>query len=182
VGVTEGGIEALAGRVSGIDLSEFFSMALYSTTDLPLASLFESVGVRLNWRPRSGPSDKGGKAANGAKGPSSWLGARLAPGATEPRLSQVYDAGPAQSAGLSAGDVVVALDGLRVTARDLEERIGRLAPGSELRCHAFRDDALMEFTLTLAAPPQDTCFLELDPDASPQAQRARSAWLHSDSQ
>ena len=41
-------------------------------------------------------------------------------GRTEPRLKHVFNGGPAERAGLAAGDVIVAVDGLRATASLLE--------------------------------------------------------------
>ncbi|NJR71846.1 MAG: PDZ domain-containing protein [Gammaproteobacteria bacterium] len=39
------------------------------------------------------------------------------------KLAQVFDGGAALAAGLSAGDTIVAVDGLRVNAANLERRL-----------------------------------------------------------
>jgi predicted metalloprotease with PDZ domain len=45
--------------------------------------------------------------------------------------------------------VLVALDGLRVTAANLDTLLSRYGVGSEIDVHAFRRDELMTFTATL---------------------------------
>ena len=56
----------------------------------------------------------------------------------------------AMPAGLSAGDRLVAVDGLRCDEATLKAILMRRAPGSAVRVHAFRRDELVETTLTLA--------------------------------
>jgi hypothetical protein len=41
----------------------------------------------------------------------------------------------------------------------------------------FRDDVLLRRRVTLAVPPEDTCYLEIDADASESATRERDDWL-----
>lgn len=52
-------------------------------------------------------------------------------------------------AGLSAGDVLVAIDGLRVTGTNLDTLLGRYAVGAKVAVHAFRRDKLMTFVAVL---------------------------------
>jgi predicted metalloprotease with PDZ domain len=92
------------------------------------------------------------------------------------KIVNVLDGGPAQRAGVSAGDVLVAIDGLRVSAKTLEGRLARMRPGQRVALHLFRRDELHEIDLELAAPPADTCVLEIDATLKPEA-RARAAWL-----
>jgi predicted metalloprotease with PDZ domain len=180
LGVAEDAIEKLAAEVSGVDLQGFFDMALRSTADLPLADLLADVGVQFLLRPAESDSDKGGKPAKKPlnvlqQRPS--LGARLTDNGSEVKLAAVYDAGAAQAAGLSAGDVIVALDGIKVTRASLEKRISACRPGDRLAVHAFRRDELFETSLLLIAPLADTCELTLKTDADPQALARRRAWL-----
>jgi predicted metalloprotease with PDZ domain len=67
------------------------------------------------------------------------------------KLTNVHEGGPAHKAGLSAGDIIVALDGLRVTGHpsNLETLLSRYKVGDKVTVHVFRRDELMEFALTL---------------------------------
>jgi len=93
------------------------------------------------------------------------------------KLVNVFDGGAAQAAGLSAGDIVIALDGVRVTGSSFDARLGRLPPGARVRAHAFRRDELIQCEVVLRPQPDDTCHLEIDPRAGAKASRLRGAWL-----
>jgi len=80
------------------------------------------------------------------------------------RIAQVFDGGPAQQAGLSAGDVLAALDDLRVTPARLDALLARYSPGDTVQVLAFRRDELQRFELGLARQPpprRRSCFLVL---------------------
>lgn len=176
MGVPENGVEQLAAEVSGLDLSAFFESALRGTEDLPLQELLASVGVGYALRALESGEDKGGKPGQGGM-PRTQLGIRLAPNEREAQLSHVFAGGAAQLAGLSAGDSLVAVDGIRVTARNLEGVIGAYPVGATVHIHAFRQDKLRQFEVTLKAAPQDTCVLTMEQAAEPAAAAARQSWL-----
>ena len=54
--------------------------------------------------------------------------------------------GPAQQAGLSGGDVLIALDGLRI--HDLDAMLARYQAGEQLSVHAFRRERLLNVSVT----------------------------------
>ncbi len=176
VGVPEGGVERIASEIAGHDLKDFFDAVVRGTEDLPFAEIFPHFGVTYTLRVAESDKDKGGTPAKAPARERAVLGARLGNGG-EPRLSQVFDGGAAQRAGLSAGDVLVAIDGLRVTTGNLDKMLDAHAAGDRLRVLAFRRDELMEFTVTLQAAPLDTVVLALAADASEAARERREAWL-----
>jgi predicted metalloprotease with PDZ domain len=102
---------------------------------------------------------------------------KLATGNGEAKLANVFDDGPAQAAGLSAGDVLLAFDGLRVTAASFEAQLARRRPGDRLEVHAFRRDELMRFELELASVPADTVKLALAAKPAAAALALRKGWL-----
>lgn len=162
VGVAEDGLFALTARLGGKRLARWLEKAVTGTADLPLAGWLRRVGVSYQ-----------AEAEN--KGP--WLGAKLAGSNGEARLAQVFDGGPAQAAGLSAGDVVLAVDGLKVVAGNLESQLARRRPGDRLRVHVFRRDELMEFQVTLAEAPRQRIRLGLAKRASASARALRQGWI-----
>jgi predicted metalloprotease with PDZ domain len=179
-GVGEGELEAIAERASGVRLAAFFQRALNSTADLPLEALLTSFGVDVRLLPAKHSGDRGGEAsgrAAPAARPRPVLGARTEASGTELKLAQVFDDGAAQAAGLSAGDVLVALDGIRVTASNLDRLLARRQPGERARVHAFRRDELIERSVRLLAAPADTYTLSIDERASSPRKRLREAWL-----
>lgn len=179
-GVPEEGVESLVMELSGLNLKGFFDTCVHGTADPPLAELLAYVGVEFMLRPAESNKDKGGKAAGKAVellAARPTLGVQLAPGSGEAKLAAVFDGSAAQAAGLSAGDVVIAVEGLKVTAADLEAKIAAYPVGATLSVHAFRRDELMEVKVTVQAPPNDTCVLKLRSDVDEATLVRRAAWL-----
>jgi predicted metalloprotease with PDZ domain len=178
-GVPEEGIERVAEEVAGAKLTRFFAKAVYGTTDLPLDALLRNVGIKLVQRAAESMSDGGGKSTRKSAAELAsrvTLGARTAPEGPDVKIVSVFDGGPAQAAGVAAGDLLVAIDGIRVSAKSLEARLDRMRPGRRVKLHLFRRDELLELDLELAAPPADTFVLETD-GANKAGARARAAWL-----
>jgi predicted metalloprotease with PDZ domain len=135
-GVTEREVEALFDEVSGVRLKTMFDRYVRGTEDIPVAKLYAPFGIKLtDDRKNAKPSlDAGiGRDPLGAK------------------LTQVHEGGPAHQAGLSAGDVVIAIDGLRVNGNplNLEQLFARYRVGDTVTVHAFRRDELLSFEVTL---------------------------------
>lgn len=173
-GVPEDGVEALASELAGVDLRPFFDLAIRSTEPLPLPALLASVGLRWQTRAAQSEKDPGGKAArpDGVEQPGD-LGLKTGPGG---KIVHVYTGGPAHQGGVSAGDVLVALDGLKVDDTNLLKRVRALPAGSPVRLHTFRRDELMEFDLVLAPPPESTVYVEVDAGAEEAAVMRRERW------
>ena len=132
-GVTPEEVEALFDDISGVKLKPFFERHVRGTDDLPLAKLLAPFGVTLT------------DQRNEAK-PS--LDIKLG---RDGNLVQVHEGGAAHLAGLSAGDVLVAVDGLRVSGQpsNLDALLARYRVGDSVALHAFRRDELMTFAVTL---------------------------------
>jgi len=178
-GLAEKKIEKLLSDLAGQNLTDFFSNYLYGTHDLPLAELLKTVGIDFQLRAAGSVDDKGGKPAdNPGNKPVVNLGARVTADPAGALLTHVFDNGPAQRAGLSAGDIVMALDGIRTNKDNLEKSINTYQINDEVTIHAFRRDELSEFSLVLTEAPFDTCYLEINDSALTQQATARQNWLH----
>jgi predicted metalloprotease with PDZ domain len=173
IGVPERAIEALASELAGRDLADFFARHVHGTEDPPLPELFADFGVTMHLRPATNDKDRGGKPASGPA-PRCTLGARLG---ADGRLASVLRDGPAGKAGLSAHDVLVAVDGLKATPERIAAVLARYEPGRSVDVQAFRRDELASFRVTLEEAPADTCFLTLDSSPRPEAHARREAWL-----
>ena len=89
----------------------------------------------------------------------------------------MLDGGPAQEAGLAAGDVIIAVDGIRVSRGACEKLLATYQAGATVRIHAFRRDELMEFPVVLTPAPADTCVLTFRDDVDDATLKRRAAWL-----
>ena len=176
-GVPEGAIETLAAEVAGRSLEAFFADTLYGCEDPPLQALLQHIGIDLQLRPASGQEDRGCKPAPDDSQAPATLGLRLAATASEAKVAAVFDGGPAQRAGIAAGDLLLALDGLRITRSNLESQIKRYPVDATLSIHAFRRDELMEFQLSLQPAAPDSCYLQQQASADDACQQRRDAWL-----
>jgi predicted metalloprotease with PDZ domain len=177
-GVPERGVEAIAEEVSGLDLSGFFDHALDSTEDLDLVGLLAGVGVAMRLRPSRGQKDVGNVSdAFEPAATDADIGLRLQPGAAEAQVVAVIDGRPARRAGIAPGDVLVAVDGLRVTGATADDALRRAFIGQPLTIHAFRRDELMTFTAVPEPAPADTCELCLSAEVADEVLERRARWL-----
>jgi predicted metalloprotease with PDZ domain len=176
IGVPEDGFERLAEEISGLDLRSFFASAVRGTEDPPLNALLAEFGVALELRPAAGAEDRGGtpRAANGEL---LTLGAAVREREQGLELVSVLDGGAAERAGLNPGDVLVAVDRLRVTGRNLARRLARFESGERVTATVFRGDELLEVGIVLAPAPLDTCYLVAREGADAKALERRRAWL-----
>ena len=184
-GLQENEPQQLASRIAGRDLSGFFEKVLYSTEELPVEEALRSLGVALDWRSRTSMTDTGSvtrqadssraestsSAAGGKNGQAAesgtnapvkpWLGANFddAPGGV--RLLQVLAGSPAERAGLAAGDILIAMNGLSVNNLDVENHLARHANLESIGIHFFRLGQLHDSQLPLEPAPEDTAALQI---------------------
>ena len=133
-GVTEAELEALFDEVSGLKLKPLFERYVRGTADLPLAKLYAPFGVKL---------------VDERRGAKPSFDVSLGREGNDCKLSQVHEGGAAHKAGLSAGDIVIAVDGLRVAPAGLDGMLARYKVGDTVAVHAFRRDELLTFQVTL---------------------------------
>jgi predicted metalloprotease with PDZ domain len=164
-GVTEAEVEALFQEVSGVKLKRLFERWVRGTEDLPLAKLLAPFAVALT------DDRKDAKAA---------LGVRAVRDGADCRLANVYEGGSAHQAGLSANDLLIAVDGLRVTAAggstNLDALMARYRVGDTVELHAFRRDELMRFVTKLTADVAAKTVLKAESKPA-AAVKLRSGWL-----
>ena len=163
LGVGDEDIRRIAEELSGLSLKRFFADYTDGTRELPLERLLATAGLRLEWIPDP-------KAKHGVD-----LSIRTRVENNEVVLAAVHPGGAAHAAGLSAGDTLIALDGLRITPATFDALLARQRPGNTVGVHAFRRDELLQTTVTLAPPVADTA--RLTPASKPNA--LRRAWLGS---
>lgn len=182
IGVGEQEIEAICEQLLGEPLAEFFHRALDSTEELPMTDLLETVGLKLEFRASKSAQDLGGVKTGQLAAETQAqelrpvdLGVVADTNGETVKLRHVYRDSAGQQAGLSAGDHIIAIDGLKVTAADWENRLRSYEPGDRVRIHGFRRDQLLELTVTLARSPQDTC--ELSVMDNTELENNREHWL-----
>jgi predicted metalloprotease with PDZ domain len=160
-GVTEAEVEAIFDEVTGLKLKRFFDRYVRGTDDFPFARLLAPMGVTLS---------------DDRKNAKPSLNIRSARDGNDCKVASVYEGGAAHQAGVSAGDILIAIDGLRVSATNLDALLARYRIGDSVALHVFRRDELTAFTATLKV--DDVPQFILTPQPKPAAAaRMRTAWL-----
>jgi predicted metalloprotease with PDZ domain len=171
--VAEREFPAIVAEVLGEDVSAFLDPLVNGCAELPLPALLEGFGIRYQLRAADGQGDAGGKPGRRTQ-PATTLAMRTQQDALGVRIQHCLAGGPAMKAGLSAGDVILALNGLRVTHSSFEKLLASFRAGERLRIHAFRRDELREFDVEIDPAPLDTCWLSLESGEHPVLARG---WL-----
>ena len=144
-----------------VAMREFFNRCLYSTEELPLESAFEKLGARLDWRQRISHKDAGG-VVKVNQSACIWLGATFKAAAAGISLTQVFRDGPAERAGLAAGDVIVAVSKLQINHESIESILNRYSDCGQLRIDFFRLGELRTVTLQVTQDVLNTAVIVRD--------------------
>ncbi len=175
-GMPESAFEELVQAMSGLDLAEFFATAVRGTEDLPLAELMADFGVNMELR-RDKRFGRVGSGAGNTAAPPLELGIRFRPHGAGLEVAVVMADGPAEQAGVSPGDILIAIDGLMLSEKNLLPRLARCEAGQTVRISGFRDEELLEFPVTLAPAARETCVLGLADKPDADALARRQSWL-----
>jgi len=172
-GIGENEIQQVISDIAGQDLGAFLDDLIYGTQELPLVELLESVAVKVIARNAANQQDRGGKKVEGDL-PTVNAGIFVKEIGSGLRIERTTELGAAQLAGLSAGDVVVAIDGLQLSLARLEKKLLLASAGDRWRVHAFRRDELHQFDLELQPASASTIVLECASVNPPERQH----WLN----
>lgn len=158
-GIGEYEIQQTITQLLGADISGYLEQLIYSREELPLSEMLQSVSIGLEFRPSSGAQDKGGKEASDL--PASSTGVTLKESVNGLDIVSLAEGSAAQLAGVSAGDCLIAINGLRASMKSYQLWLKTMPPGSQHQLSVFRRDELMQFDLVLQQPDQDTALLKI---------------------
>jgi predicted metalloprotease with PDZ domain len=178
-GVPEQGFEEVVAEVTSLDLKGLFDLGVRSTTELPLEECLHAFGVAMKLLPARTYEDLGGVKSRPITERKSYpvLGAKCMDKRNIIRVQQVFDDGAAQSAGLSAGDEIVAVDGLRMNLKQMDNYIADTEPGGIIKLHLIRRDQLMIVALEPQEASADTCYFYFMDQEDTDKQRRQADWL-----
>jgi len=162
-GIAEDAVEALFEEVSGIKLKRFFDRYIRGTDDVPLEQLLAPFAVAYSDNRSNAKPDMGIRVTRGING-------------GDAKVANVYEGGSGHRAGVSAGDQLVALDGIRIPATGPDGLLARYRNNDVAELHVFRRDELIRLSVRLKEDeaPQ----LALQAESKPVAAlRKRQAWL-----
>ncbi len=164
VGMTDAKARRALEEIGEMDFGDFFNRYIYGTTVLPLREAFADFGITMK---------------NTADSNRPSLNIQVKQQGSDCIVSRVYENGTAHYAGISAGDVLLAIDGLRVSAdgKSIAGQLSRHALGDTVDIHVFRRDELMKLSAILISEDAPKYTLTLVEDATDAMQAARKTWL-----
>ena len=170
---------ALFSRLAQLDLTEFFTRFIHGTEHPDWEALFAPFGIHYRLRATASASDRGGRDEPNVHTNLRTLGMLVAEGGHAlPLIKHVINGSAAWQAGISAGDTLVAIDGLRANGATLGKHLARFKVGDALALSYFRHDVLHTTHLKVATPKLDTVWLSAAvelPDA--ESYSLRQQWL-----
>ncbi|MFQ3619129.1 MAG: M61 family metallopeptidase [Cyanobacteriota bacterium] len=163
IGFTPAELEGAIASVAETDLTDFFHRALQTTEELPFDEYLHPFGLCLQ------PDDVSSAP------PSLGITTRAENGKT---MIQFIEMGaPAQQAGLDIGDELLALDGLRVSAEQLGDRLQNYRPGDTVQVTVFHQDELRTVPVVLDPPSPNQFNLTPLPHAKDAQKALLRGWL-----
>jgi predicted metalloprotease with PDZ domain len=138
IGFTPEQLKEVLDSVAGTDLSEFFTRFIDSTEELPFDDYLKPFGLHLK------------AVSNGEAAP--YLGMRVVAENGKATIQFVEADSPASLAGIDPGDELLAIDGLRVTAEQLNERLLDYQAGEVIEIAVFHQEELQIHRVRLAEP------------------------------
>ncbi|MHC4811131.1 MAG: M61 family metallopeptidase [Planctomycetota bacterium] len=193
-GYTTADLKAILTEVTGADLSPFFERYVDGVEPLPLEEAVRALGLELVQDPRT-PEDGEASVDEDEDGfpDRPWIGLDLRDSDGRTVVRSVRSDGPAYLAGLQAGDEIVAMDGRRISAGELDAFLRRQVrdarearraavaagepfPDRRLRVTYFRRDRLREVVFSVATRPDAAWTLRRRDDATDAEKQAYADW------
>jgi predicted metalloprotease with PDZ domain len=163
-GYTPDEFRRTASEIAGSDLGARLARALDTTEDIDYASALDWFGLRFE-------SPEPGAAT------TAWLGVKTRVENNHLLVDVVPRETPAWTAGVNAGDEIVAIDDFRVRADQLDERLKAYTPGDKVTVLVARRDEMKRLDVTLGTAPRASWQLEPRPDATPEQRAHRAALI-----
>lgn len=177
-GVPEKAIEELIIQKGGADMATLVHQALYTTDELSFEDILSEFGIQTTLRQPVGSDDVGGKRENGRNGfEAGSIHAIWARFNNRVVITNVFNGGAAEMAGMCPQDELIAIDNLRVEPDSFEKMLKRYPVGQKLNVTIFRQDCLKNIELTLEKPYKDTVQLTVKPTLSPSEKNDLNKWL-----
>jgi predicted metalloprotease with PDZ domain len=163
VGYTPEQLQSAIESVADVNLDDFWQQCLHSTEELPLNKYLKIFGLQIQAN------------QNNDLVPFLGLTAKAENGNTVVKF--VETGSPAQQAGIDPNDELLAIDGIRVNAEQLSERLKDYQPGATMSLTLFHQDQLRTASVILGQPRPNS--YKVVPVKNPTKQQAKKfqGWL-----
>ena len=136
IGFTPKQLQEVIESVAGRDLNDFFQRYIDGTEDLPFNEYLEAFGLQLVGEQEEEP----------------YLGVKTNVENGREIIKFVETGSPAQAGGIDPGDELLAINGIKVAANTLSDRLKDYQPNNTVQVTVFHQDELRTYSVTLASP------------------------------
>jgi predicted metalloprotease with PDZ domain len=159
-GFTDRELESLIQNIVGVDLQDFYRDYLYSSIELPFDEYFQPFGLKIMAVDSAIP----------------YWGVVVKTEQGREMIKTVATGSPAAIAGIDPGDELVAINGYRVTADQLADRLASYKVFDRIKVTVFHQDQLVNYDLELAVSQPTKYELSMLPDLSPSQLYNLQCW------
>jgi predicted metalloprotease with PDZ domain len=162
VGFRETQLREAIAEVAAENLDDFFTRYIETTEELPFDDYLNPFGLYL-------------KTVSESDAP--YLGIRVQSDSNREIIEFVAAKSPAALAGIDAKDELLAIDGIKVDAKSLEERLKDYQAEDTIQVTVFHKDELNTFAVTLSQPQANRYELAIADNLSQSQQQNLTGWL-----
>lgn len=163
IGYTPEQLQEIIESVAEVNLSEFFQRYLNTTEELPFNDYLEPFGLQLVAELDAEP----------------FLGVKVSTENGRDIIKTVESSSPAQFAGIDTGDELLAINGIKVTATSLSDRLKDYQAGDTIQLTVFHQDTLVTYPITLDKPRPSKYQLKRLENPTLIQQNNFAGWLNS---
>jgi predicted metalloprotease with PDZ domain len=165
-GYPEAKFDELVFEATGIEVATQFDTWVRRAEELDYEGVLALAGLTL-------------KKSHGKHPAGPWIGVKTRANGDRLMIDQVSSDGPS-SGFLSPGDELVAIDGFKVSATNLDERLRVAGIGNSTVFHVFRYAELVDFPIIIGEEPPTKYEILADPLAASGELAVRKSWLGTD--
>jgi predicted metalloprotease with PDZ domain len=163
VGFTENQLKTTIESIAGADLTEFYDRYIHGVEELPFNEYLNPFGVEL--KPVKSTIPDLGIVINSDRG--------------RELIKSVVSNSPAHLAGINPGDELLAIDGFKVSADRLNDRLQQYHPGAQINLTIFHGDRLLTVPIMLAEPQSQQYQLNALEHTDDRQRQQFKAWIGS---
>ncbi len=163
IGFTEIQLKQIIESIADRDLTEFYDRYIHGIEELPFNDYLAPFGIELEPVEANTP----------------YLGINVKTESGKEAIKTVAANSPAQLAGIDPGDELLAIDGFKITADKLTDRLRSYQPGKQISVTIFHADRLMIVPVILATPQPQQYHLKSIEHPSDLQRQLYTNWMSS---
>lgn len=177
-GFPENELKGVFEKVAGADFTDFFARYVSGTGEVDFDRYLKMAGLQLQRKyQRSAQFERDSKDQQAPRG---YLGLRTRANGDRVFISNVLEGTPAYKGGANTEDELVAIEGRRIDATNVNDVIDGLRPGQAVAVTVFRRGRMMTLNLTTAQKPFDRYSITPIKEPSAEQRAFYRAWLRAE--